>query len=400
MVLVAAPASLYSQQALTSAVEGDRAYRSRSSPQTPPYDRLKAGPVTFDVGLAYALDWNDNIRYASSSLEDDFIHRPQLNLRAVWPAKEHSSLSFGVGIGYLKYMKNSDLDRFVVTPDSELAWDIRVKDCVFTLYDRFQYSQDVLSQGALSGTAEFPRIENTAGARGRWYLERYLFELGYGHYNFFAESSDYAYLNRSSELLFGRAAYRFAQATHAGVETSSSLTSYDPASRSDNTSVSVGPFVEWQITRAIRLSLRGGYVFYFFDPSQLDPQGHDLSSWYAGIEANHQLTKYVTHGLTASREASQGINLNSEFMELLSVRYFLSWAFYRHARFTGDFLYEHGSEPQTEEYDRFGFGAGLNYQLLRRLSAGVLYRLYNKDSDFNSFDYRQNGVTLSVGYQF
>jgi hypothetical protein len=170
------------------------------------------------------------------------------------------------------------------------------------------FIHDVASQGGLSGTAEFPRIENTAGFRVRWMPDRYQFELGYGHYNFFAESATYDYLARSSEQFFGRATYRFVETTQAGLEASGSLTDYESARERDNQSVSIGPFIEWQLLADLRLSLRGGYVIYFQEPVLNFGLGKDVGSFYAGIEANHRLTDHVTHGLSAARGVQQSVN--------------------------------------------------------------------------------------------
>ena len=393
--------SASAQEALRTAVEGDQAYRTRSAPDYRPSDQMKAGPVYFNVGLRYELEWNDNIRYANTNTEADFIHRPQVDVRAVWAATKDTVLSFGAGIGYQKYMDNPDLDRMLISPNSELAWDIPVRDFLFTLYDRFLYSQDVASQGGLSGTAEFPRIENTAGVRGSWTPDHYRFELGYAHYNFFAESATYDYLTRSSEQFFGRAAYRLADATLAGLEASGSLTDYQSPTQQDNQSVSMGPFMDWQILADLRLSLRGGYVVYFQD--LVAGQSGNVSSYYVGIESNHRLTDYITHGLSAVREVRQSVNQGSELAEQLTARYFVIWAFLNNASLSANFFYEHAKPPQPgtgETYDRLGFGAGVNWQLLRHLSVGLAYRYTTKDSDVPGNDYNQNSVVLSGNYQF
>lgn len=402
-VLHLAVSSSSAQEALRTAVEGDQAYRARSAPDYRPSGQLKAGPVYFNVGLGYSLEWNDNVNISSSSPEADFIHRPQMDVRAVWPATKDSTLSFGMGIGYQKYMDHPDLGGLLISPNSALAWDIPVEDFVFTLSDRFSYSQDVISQGGLSGTAEFPRIENTAGLRVRWMPDRYQFELGYAHYNFFAGSATDDYLTRSSEQFFGRAAYRFADATQAGLEASGSLTDYESPIRQDNQSVSMGPFIEWQLLADLRLSLRGGYVIYFQDPGPIFGLSSDVSSFYAGIEANHRLTDHITHGLSAVREVQQSVNQGSELTEQLTARYFVAWAFLDPARISADCFYEHGKPPNlgiAETYDRLGFGAGVSWQLLRHLSVGLAYRYTTKNSNINLRDYNQNVVTLNGNYRF
>lgn len=411
LLLLHASTWLHGQEALRSAVVGDQAYRARRAPRTEQADQLKAGPVLFSAGLSYSLEWNDNVYLDSDNTKDDFIHRPQFDIRATWPATQESVLSFGVGVGYQAYTENSDLSRLLITPDSELAWDIPVKDFVFTLYDRFSYSQDVISQAAASGTAEFPRIENTVGLRGLWNPDPYRLEAGYGHYNLFAGSSDYDYLARSTEQFFGRAAYHFAAATFAGVEVSGDLTDYDSNLQSDNSGVSLGPFVEWQVTRDLELHVRGGYVRYSPDPNPITGLGEDLKSYYFGLDARHRLTDAITHGLSVHRTVQQGFNQGSGFLEVLTVRYFGSWAFYRYATVSADLLYEHGTESQRfgvsrldEEFDRYGIGCSLRYQLLQRLSAGLSYRFTNRDSNrdsnVDSGDYQQNAVTLSASYRF
>jgi len=398
---------LLGQDALRTAVLGDRAYRARTATRVAPPEQLKAGPVLLTASLSYALEWNDNIFYAPENAEQDLIHRPQCNVSAFWPATRDSLLSFGMGLGYEAYTTHSELNQLLITPDSELAWDIPVKDFVFTVYDRFQYSQDVVSQGALSRTARFPRLENTAGLRARWHPDPYRLEAGYSHYNFFSQSGTYDYLARSAEQFFGRAAYHFAAATFGGLEVSADLTDYDSAQRSDNTGVSLGPFVEWQITRALELSLRGGYVLYSPDPDPLTGQSADLKSYYLGLDAQHRLTEAITHGISAQRSVQQGLNEGSQFLELFTARYFATWAFYRYATLSADLFYEHGTEPRRvglflleETFDRFGLGVGLGYQLLPRLRTGVNYRFVNRDSNRAEREYQLNVVTVTVAYRF
>lgn len=402
--LICAASSLVAQEALRTAVQGDRSYETRNAPDYRPRDeRMRIGPVNFGVGVSYGLEWNDNLNLTSTNLESDFIHRPGVNLRAVWPATKDSTLSFGMGIGYVKYMDNSDLDQLSIAPDSELAWDIPVEDFVFTLYDNVQYSQDVVSQGGLSGTAQFPRLENTVGVRMLWRPSRYDFEAGYAHYNFISDSSGFDYLSRSSEQFFGRVAYHFGVITRAGVEASGALTDYDSAARDDNQNLSVGPFVEWQLMRDLRITLRGGYVIYFFDSGAATNTNSDLNSYYLGLTVNHRLTDFVTHGLTVDRSVQQGINQGSGVSETLILSYNATWAFHRRASLSVGPFYEHATEPQSgveEEYDRSGTSVGISYRFTNQLMTSLGYRYTSKDSSFALRDYRQNSVTFSANYQF
>jgi hypothetical protein len=344
--------------------------------------------------------------------ESDLIHTPRANIRATWQATRDSALSVGLGVGYSFYTENSDYNRLNISPDSEIAWDIPVGDWVFTLADRCFYSSDVASQGAISGRAEYPRLENTIGVRARWMPDRYVVHLGYGHYNFFSDSDTYDYLNRASEQFFGRAGYRLAEVTEVGIEASGALTSYDSILRENNQNASVGPYLNWQITEATELSLHGGYVMYVYDGNT-----SELSSWYIGGQFRNQLTDSFSHGISLSREVQQGFYVNSDYIELLAARYFLTWAFHRQGTLTADVNYEYGKQPRTfmfppfpfpvqvdEAYDRVGFGVSLNWQFTRHLYSSLGYRFYNKNSDLDQYgipqDYLVNTVTLSAFYQF
>jgi hypothetical protein len=400
--------TLRGQEALRSAVDGDRSYQLRSSPDyLPENNRLHAGPVEFQAHVSFGVEWNDNIFIQPDGRQHDFIHRPQVDLLALWPATDTSRLNLGLGLGYEVYMDHSDLNGLVLTPNSEFALDIGVKDFVFTFYDRFSFSRDVLTQGTLnSGTAKMPRIENTGGLRMRWNPSRYAFELGYGHYNFISVGgggADFDYLTRSAELLFARAGYRFAEATTAGLEASASLTDYKSSAQSDNLDASIGPFLEWSVTRALTASLRGGLVFHNFDSSPSRPVGTDLRSYYFGLEAQHQLTDHIRHGLSFRRDVQQGLNEGGDYIEQFSTRYSLTWAFHRSASLAADFLYENNNEPENgvaNRSHRLGGGLALTVQPLDHVQVSVDYHITTRDSDLPANDYDQNSVTVSATYQF
>jgi hypothetical protein len=359
--------------------------------------------VVFGVGLSYSLEWIDNVYTRDTDKEWDLIHRPQVNVSAAWPATQDSLLSVGLGIGYSKYTRNGELDRFYLSPNSELAWDIPYRDFVFTLYDRFSYSQEVLSVGALSGAAEFPRFDNTVGARATWRPEAWILQAGYGHQNYFTDSGDYDYLDRASEQFFGRVAYQFAPSAQGGIEAGTGFTSYDRAVQSDNASFSVGPFVDWQVTEALDVGVRGGWVYYDFEGSPTTGPASSLSSYYAGVTARHQMTRYISQALSLNRSVSQGYNQGSQYNEQFHGSYVLTWQFHRWASLSGDVFYSRGTEPQAGReltYDHFGFGSMLSYQLTKRLSSQLSYRFTVRDSDELHGDYQVNQVVFSVSYYF
>lgn len=402
--------AIHAQDALRSAVLGDEAYSLRSAPipaaDLPNYHHV--GPVQYTIGLSYAAEYVDNVFYAPRNEHTDVIHTTQVDFGFRWKASSSAQLTFGGGIGYRAFTHYSSQDRLAVTPNSELAYDIPIKDFMLTLYDRFSYTEDVLSQSALSGSsllgnASLPRFDNTVGWRLGWRPNRWVSQIGYGHQNYFSSASTFTYLDHVTEHFFGRVGYLFHPSTEGGIEVTGSLTDYQAVTQSDNQSVSAGPYLHWQAMRSLSLDLRGGYVEYFFDPSQPPQARSSLKSYYAGLDVKHDLTRYISHTLSLKKEIQQGLNQGGQYINLFGVRYSLHYNFYKHAGLFGDVFYDDGKEPRLtvqETYKLTGFGGGLEYQISQRFSARVRFTHAQRTSSAQDRGYHVNDVVLGVHYTF
>ena len=391
------------QEGLRTAVEEDRGYRERRAPLERPQDYHNRGGLSYAASLNYGLEYRDNVFSSENNKQSDFIHRPFLDLHALWKATKDSSLQFGAGLGYTKYTRFTDQDRLNVSPRTTLAWDIPVKDFVFTVFDRVSYSEDVLSQAVVAGVASFPRLENTAGLRATWNPGRYQVQAGFAHQNFHSSSAQFNYVNRSTETLFGRVAYRFHPSTLAGIEASAGFTDYAKPIQPNNQSFSAGPYVEWQLTRYIDLSLRGGVVRYGFDPTPSTPGPiSDLNSYYVGAEVRHKLTRNILQSLTLDKKVQQGLNQGAQYIASTELVYDASWQINSKFSLNVDGRFEDGKESSAvvEDYQRMGGGFGLHYRLTRRLSPAIQYAYLKRDSNIAGRGYEVNSVTLSLSYQF
>ena len=397
------------QEALRNALLTDASARLREQPVVrPAEDVLRIGPATFDVSVGYSIDASDNIRYSHTDREEDLISRPWASVGVSYAVTRNSRLMLGARFGYNDYIKHSDLDTFFVTPDSEVAFDIRVRDGVITVYDRIDYSQDVATLGALSGVAEFRRLQNLAGVRAIWQLDDWMLQGGYGHLNVLGLGEGLEYLDRTDEQLFGRVGHRFYSSGQIGIETSATFSEYTLASQNDSIGVSVGPFVSWRAGEAFRISVRGGLAYTTFQSTNSVVDDSELASYYAGLDFDHHLTRHITHGLTATHDIRPGVNPNSDFIESTHVNYHMTWAFYRYARATfvlfGEVSEDHRADQSTsvvnESYKHGGASTELFYQLTQRFSLLARYAFTIRDSDQESRKYRENRVTLGASYRF
>jgi hypothetical protein len=400
------------QEALQTALDADRSAQARQLRSGGDAERIKAGPVEFNVGLSFETEFNDNVNSSETQRESDVILRPQLDVHGFLPVTKTGRLSLGFGLGYAAYLDHRDLSYLFIRPDSELAYDIEVEDFVFTFYEQFDYSREVDTVGALSGVSQFPRFENTVGTRATWAPSKWIYQAGYAHYNYLSDDADFDYLDRASEQFYARVAYGFAPSTRVGAEATVALTDYSSATRADNRSYSAGPYAEWQVTQWLGLSVHGGVTYFNFeavDATAVSPpaEAYDLDSFYATVQVDHRLTDYVSHGLSAAHQVEPGVNQGSDYLESTEVSYRMSWSLTKRLTVSGSVLYERGTEPQdgslgatTEEYQRLGGGLSGAWHFSKRLTATASYYYSKRESNEAGRSTYQNRTTIGFRYQF
>jgi hypothetical protein len=390
-----------SQEALRYSIAGEKAAEARAAAmQNQPYN-VQLGPVKLVASATLGLTYNDNVTLVDQEASDDFIIQPQLSITANWPVTLKNALNISLGVGYLKYLENSQYDRLLITPDSVISFDLFIKNLRLNFHDYFSYSEDPLQVGALSGVAQFGGLENRIGLRGDLDLNELILTAGYDHLNFISSTSTYSYLDRGSELFFLRGAFLFQPTFALGVEGTSSLTDYSEPIQSDNVGFSGGIFADWRLSPRFQLQPRVGYVAYQFDTVSLFGPTEDVGTYYFNLAINHIINEYISHSLNAGRDVQLGIT--SDTIESYFVRYGASFRLIRGVGTGANLFYErgsYGSSIQGETYNRYGLGASLSYQLMQKLSTGLSYQFYIKDSDIEGRDYSQNTVTLSFSYRF
>jgi hypothetical protein len=206
--------------------------------------------------------------------------------------------------------------------------------------------------------------------------------------------------DRSAEMFYGRAAVKVSPAVTTGLEAGGGLSDYASDFFSDNTQVSVGPFVELQVTRDLKATAKGGYIRADFDQTGSTPAPDSVNDFYAEVSADHQLNQYMNHRLARGREARAGAA--SELVTLWYARYENNWMMSQYATLRSALFYENGRERsgQTERLWRVGLGLGVSVPLSRKLTAGVSYQFLYNDSDQLGLDYLHYLGTVEFRYVF
>ncbi|PYK96003.1 MAG: hypothetical protein DME19_21210 [Verrucomicrobia bacterium] len=399
------------QEALRESLAGEKAAAARKQAIEREAYNLQAGPVRFSFGAALGVELTDNVRYAQTDAEGDVVLEPRASTHLFWPVTEANALSASIGLGYRKYVFHNELDYFLVEPGSELAFDLFVKDVRLTVYDRFAYSLDPFNVGAVSGTARYGGLQNTAGMDAVWDLNKLVLTAGYGHLNFISGVSDFDYLDRATELFTLKAALRASDMVSFGPEATATLNRYDRPLLENSFGYSAGAFLKFRPNEHLNLTLRGGYVNYHFDPLGVNESPPKVSTYYFGATLAHTLNEHITHELSGGREVRPGIYSNSE--DYYDARWGIRWNVIHHTPVVTSFFYENGTQaPYSyatansfaiflgESYERYGTEIALSRQIMQKLTAALSYRFVWKGSGGNSQNYRQNSLRLDLNYRF
>jgi hypothetical protein len=433
--LLFAVGMLRAQDAIRPSLAGEAAAEARrQSIDKIPYN-LQIGPMKFRFSATMGFEYNDNINLAedgsavffsptgpiliTTKAQEDIILRPQVNVNALWPITQLNTLRLDIGVGYAFYMDHSNYNTngVLVSPGSQLAFDIFVGDFRINIHDRFSLEQDPVAEVALSNVADYGRFQNTAGVSVLWDLNQAVVTLGYDHYNFISTNSVFDYLDRNAEIFSGSIGFTPSSTMTIGVEGSVVDTYYDQHVLNDSINYSVGAFVETQLTSYLKLRVAGGYQKINFDSGGLVNDPHDLSDYYANVLLSHRVNAVLTQNLSAGHETQLGVNSN--YVKLNYVRHTTTWNIFYHTLLSTELFYEDakdsgGTGPLftpipgvpninpfvAEHIHRYGGALTLGYQLTQHVTLGLRYQYTQKDSDQPLRDYRQNRVAFDGTYSF
>ncbi|HEX8899206.1 MAG TPA: hypothetical protein VF751_10960, partial [Chthoniobacterales bacterium] len=355
----------------------------------------------------------------TTSPQEDFILRPQVNLDALWPITQLNTLRLDIGISHAFYLDHSNYDTnsILISPGSQLAFDIFVGDFRINLHDRFSLEQDPVAEVALSNVADYGRFQNTAGVSVLWDLNQAVVTLGYDHYNFISTTTAFDYLDRNADIVSGTIGFTPSSNLTVGLEGSFVNTYYDQNILNDSRTYSGGAFAEMQITSYLKLRVAGGYQAIDFDNTGLVNDAHDLNDYYANALLSHRVNSVLTQNLSIGHETQLGVNSN--YVKLNYARHTTTWNIFYHTLFSTELFYEDADDSGgsgilfrpipgvpnvnpfvAEHIHRYGGALSLGYQLTPHVTLGFRYQYTQKDSDQPLRDYRQNRVSLDGTYSF
>jgi hypothetical protein len=403
LTLLCAPAIVRAQDAVRPSLAGEAAAEARRQDiERIPYNLL-VGPIRFRFSATLGVEYNDNINLAEVNEQDDVIIRPQVNLDAIWPITQLNTLRLDLGLGYALYVdhSNANTNGVLISPGSQLSFDVFIGDFRINFHDRPSLQQDPIAELALSNVVDYGRFENTAGVSLLWDLNKAVATLGYDHYNYVSTTSDFDYLNRNAEELQGTIQFAATSTTGIGLESYAVFNHYDQNVLNDSTDYAIGAFVETQLTNYLKLRVAGGYQWIDFDHTGSVGDQNNLADYYANVLISHRVNATIKQTLAAGHESQLGVNSN--YIVLNYIRHTVSWNIIRNTLLSTEFFYEDADESGGfigEHLQRYGGALTVGYQLTPHVTLGLRYQYTQKDSDVALRGYKQNRVSVDGTYSF
>ena len=433
--LVFAGVAARAQDAIRPSLAGEAAAEARrQSLDKIPYN-LQVGPIKFRFSATMGFEYNDNINLAEDGTavfpsptgpivvttepQEDFILRPQVNLNALWPITQLNTLKLDIGVGYAFYLDHSNYNTngVLVSPGSQVAFDIFVGDFRINLHDRFSLEQDPIAEVALSNVADYGRFQNTVGVSVLWDLNQAVVTLGYDHYTFISTTDVFDYLDRNAEILSGSIGFTPSSTITVGLEGSLIYTYYDQNILNDSQTYTLGAFMETQLTSYLKLRVAGGFQSIDFDNTGLVNDAHDLNDYYANALLSHRVNSVLTQNIAVGHETQLGVNSN--YVKLNYARHTTTWNILFHTLLSTELFYEDADDSGgsgilfapvpgvanvnpfvAEHIHRYGGALTLGYQLTPHVTLGLRYQYTQKNSDQPLRDYRQNRIAFDGTYSF
>ncbi len=411
-----------------------------------PYN-LKIGPIALTANAGLGITFVDNVSYSDLNKEGDIILNPTLGITGVWQVTKLNNLDLKTTLGYTKYLQHPELDTqtALVSPDSAIRLNLFVGDFKIVLHEQFSLQEDPITDGGVSGVATLGRFTNTIGVSVLWDLNDVIWSLGYDHLNFIptgksanangTTNGNLSTLDHSVDQVSTAVMLKLTPTTRLGVEATAGFSRYPNNPGADATNLSIGPYLDVQLTRYTQFILGAGYQLYSSEnrdnsgtprefiatPGGLTPvvssgnsggsgsrnQTGDGSSYYFNLAISHRLNSAYSERLTLGRDFQ--IGLLSDRTEVTFVNYSSQWTISRRFSLSSSLYFENArqtgqgvrsSASSQGDYQRVGATLNTGYQLSKKLAVNLSYQYTRKLSDAPSLQYSQNRFSILFGYQF
>jgi hypothetical protein len=394
---------LCAQDALRFSQAGEEAAATRAQAQeTPGYYNFRWGDLQVRAESNLSVEGDDNVDLVSTNKVADVIIQPSLSTQLTYPISQKNSLNLNVAVGYAAHVRQSYLDQFFVTPGTELAFDVYIKDFVIEIHDWLSLTDESYDNPAAASEANYSYIENTAGLRGLWELDQLHLAATYDHLILESLNAADNQENSSQDLFTLRAGADLNSISELGAEASAAMVSYDQNVLNGGVQYTAGLYYHVRFSPNLSLRATAGYLVYNLDNAAGPSTNYQsqVSTFYGSVSLQHRVNEHLDYNL----EIGHGVNagLFSDTLDMYYARLTTDLNIVRNWRLKLLFSYENGSETGGlgESFDRYGVGGSISRSLTKKLTASLNYNFWDRFSDLPDRTYTENQVLLNLTYNF
>lgn len=375
---------------------------------------FKAGSFSLDLIATSGVEYNDNINASGVRPLEDIILTAGVDVESDWQISQYNALSLDLGLSFAKYLKHSELDSsnsfLNLSPDTTLAFDVRVGSFDIQVYDNLGFSADPtdsivvdpLTQEVEFEVLQYNRFSNTAGIDVNWDMNSLTkVNFGFKRHDIIPLDSQFDFTDRTDNVFSASVKRQLSSKLTVGAKGSITSTEYEDNFQNDSKGNSAGVSIEYSTQERISLALDVIWKTIDFSNNGNNSDNSDTSTINVDLSLRHRMNSSYSHVFRYSRTTDLGYISNSFNSD--RVEYGFDWRLIRRMPFNGAISYEKNRDSgglSPEQFDRFSFRLGTDFRLNSRLTGTIGYNYSNKQSDIELRSYSQNRLFVNFRYDF
>ena len=388
-----------------------------------------AWTLSSGLGISYTDNVNPNVSTVGTSVDGggDLYFTPSVTTRMHWPIATKHSLDLSLGVGYMAYVKHSELDRLFLNASPSIgdlfSFDLNISDnLTINFHERlslpqYSYYAGASSDPSYSGYANTYALYNSAGASAVWSVNTVPLRAGYEHVNTLYLNSGNSYAPDSQQdMLYLSGGYELKPQRIVGLETGMSILSYGQRPNTSmaygnyqsGTQYTFGSFYNDHFTEHISGGLHAGYMIFSSDMPVSSAVNSGGGGLYFMVSLSHQLNPHISQTLSGGRSSSLGMyggNYSS-----YNASWSVNWNFVEKVTMSTSVAYSISS-PMTSQAGSTGdfstraVNVSLSRPIMKKLASTFAYTFSSRSGGYqnqiNSLQsYTVNTLSLYFSYQF
>jgi len=389
--------------------------RAQDAPGTGNTPTMQLGPVKINITGSFEVEFNDNINFSRTNRVYDIILRPGLTVAANDVLNDNNTLALQLGIAWDEYLIHNNLSSYSnfadISPDSKLAYTIRLPPFTFSVYDSFNYSVQPTDSLAfnpatgqvLTNVRDFGRFMNQIGASVDLDMNRVVPYAGIYRYDVFPIQSEFDFLRRWQYTASVGVRYDINPKLQAKLDANYTLNYYKVHLENDSSSWYIGGTLSGTVGSTLTLNGTLGFTGYNFKSNGSNGDNTQPETYTGSLSASQKLSNNIQHTFTLTRASNYGYVSNTLAVD--RVDYKIEYQHFLLPLMVGtlELYYEQGDDSgglAPETYKKYVITPSVNYKLTKRSEWYASYQFTQKFSNFSERNYYQNQIIIGFRYNF